>query len=82
MGVAALGAEWSHSLKGPDLFGEVESYAVASDSTGRGDLLVIRCAGKDTLELALLEPSTPSQVNATAKLAVLTVRMFFKIDVC
>jgi hypothetical protein len=73
-------AEWSHSQKSPDFLGQIESYAAGADSAGLGDLLVIRCVGDDTLELALLEPSTASQIDTTAKLAGVTGQMFVKID--
>lgn len=78
---ATSAAEWSYSQKGPDLLGKIENYAVGSDSEGLGNLLVIRCVGNDTLELALLEPSTASQVGAAAaKLAGVRVQMFVKVD--
>jgi hypothetical protein len=81
VGTATSAAEWSHSQKGPpDSLGKIENYAVGSDSAGLGDLLVIRCVGNDTLELALLEPSTASQVGAAAKLGRVTVQMFVKVD--
>ena len=78
--VATSAAEWSYSQKGPDLLGKIESYAVGSDSGGLGGLLVIRCVGNDTLELALLEPSTASQIGAAAKLVGVTTRMFVRVD--
>jgi hypothetical protein len=78
--VATSAAEWSYSQKGPNLLGKVESYAVGSDSGGLGGLLVIRCVGNDTLELALLEPSTASQIGAAAKLVGVTTRMFVRGD--
>ena len=78
--VATSAAEWSYSQKGPNLLGKIESYAVGSDSGGLGGLLVIRCVGNDTLELALLEPSTASQIGAAAKLVGVTTRMFVRVD--
>ena len=78
--VATSAAEWSYSQKGPDLLGKIESYAVGPDSGGLGGLLVIRCVGNDTLELALLEPSTASQIGAAAKLVGVTTRMFVRVD--
>jgi hypothetical protein len=77
---ATSAAEWSYSQKGPDWLGKIENYAVGSDSGGLGGLLVIRCVGNDTLELALLEPSTGSQIGAAAKLLGVTTRMFVRVD--
>jgi hypothetical protein len=77
---ATSAAEWSYSQKGPDWLGKIENYAVGSDSGGLGGLLVIRCVGNDTLELALLEPSTGSQIGAAAKLVGVTTRMFVRVD--
>jgi hypothetical protein len=80
VGIATSDAEWSHSQKGSDFLDKIENYAVGSDGAGFGDLLVIRCVGTDTLELALLVPSTASQVGTAAKLSGVNVQMFVKID--
>ena len=80
MVIASSAAEWSHSQKNPDSLGKIESYAAGSDSADRGDLLVIRCVGTDTLELALLEPSTASQLRTAAELAGVKFQMFVTVD--
>jgi hypothetical protein len=58
-------ANWSVSTQGPDVFGNTTVIAV--DQSVNGDGLVIQCNQKDTLEVALLVPATPSELDQLSK---------------